>query len=81
MKMIAKDNAHCDTMVTEIQWNPVNVDTRGICHSVCIIQVLLLKDGQWLKNGCIIKISSRLHEGGDDQVEINRKNCQVGNLH
>ena len=35
----------------------------------------------WLKNACIIKMSSRLHKGGDDQVEINRKNCQRGNLH
>ena len=43
MKMIAKDSAHCDTMVTEILWNPVNVDTRGICHSVCIIEVSVLK--------------------------------------
>ena len=43
MKMIAKDNAHCDTMVTEILWNLVNVDTRGICHSVSIIQVSVLK--------------------------------------
>ena len=43
MKMIATDNAHCDTVVTEILWNPVDVYTIGICHSVCIIQVSVLK--------------------------------------
>ena len=25
-----------------IQWNPVNTDTKGTCHSVCIIRVSVL---------------------------------------
>ena len=29
----------CDFL---LQWNPVNTDTKGTCHSVCIIQVSVL---------------------------------------
>ena len=28
--------------VDEIQWDPVNTDTKGTCHSVCIIWVSVL---------------------------------------
>ena len=34
MKMNAKDIASLWHYVREIQWNPVNVNTRGTCHSV-----------------------------------------------
>ena len=28
--------------VSYVQWNPVNTDTKGTCHFVCIIQVSVL---------------------------------------
>ena len=44
---------------------------------------LLLKDDQCGVKyifACLLKLAAGHHKGGDDQVGINRKNCQRGNL-
>ena len=40
----------------EVQWNPVNTDTKGTCHSVRIIQVSVLSRRENGRNACFIDI-------------------------